>query len=41
MRTVTLNRTTRETQIALTLRVDGTGQTDIETGIARFAALVS
>ena len=33
MRTATVNRETRETQIQLTLNLDGSGQTDIHSGI--------
>lgn len=33
MRTSTLNRTTNETDIALTLELDGTGASDIRTGV--------
>lgn len=32
-RTSTITRTTKETDISLTLEIDGTGKTDIDTGI--------
>lgn len=35
-RTADVQRTTNETDIALTLNLDGTGQTDVETGIGFF-----
>ncbi len=36
IRTATINRTTKETSIALTLNIDGSGVTDISTGIGFF-----
>ena len=35
-RTSTITRTTKETDISLTLEIDGTGKTDIDTGIPFF-----
>lgn len=35
-RTATIARTTKETDISLTLEIDGTGKTDIDTGIPFF-----
>ena len=36
MRTAAITRTTRETDIALTLCLDGEGKTDIHTGVGFF-----
>ena len=35
-RTATVTRNTRETQITLTIDLDGTGKTDLHTGIGFF-----
>ena len=35
MRTATVERKTRETEIAVSLDLDGTGECDIDTGIGR------
>ncbi|MEO0614349.1 MAG: imidazoleglycerol-phosphate dehydratase, partial [Pseudomonadota bacterium] len=36
MRSATINRTTKETEIAVTITLDGTGTYDVETGIGFF-----
>ncbi len=40
-RVATVRRTTRETDIALTLDLDGSGATDVRTGIAFYDHLLS
>ena len=40
-RTATVTRNTRETQITLTIDLDGTGRADLHTGIGFFALFLS